>query len=383
MTQYSDTNDLSQPDFMEGLEGALPPNSMEDVYLEGWEGVPTTNSIDEYLERLEEVLPTTAPGNKYHWVNRASMFHIHRMLQLKGRPECASRPPYMPDARYMMYRHHCLQVPAGGRWYEFLVEYDIYHPSHGIYFGCKVVTSPTADHIAEIKLAIEDWERIRPITLLRLNNVFPDKDFSHRFRLTDNDEDHTFWPFWIQLYEDEDIVDVGLRALKVIASVYTEYFEGYLPLSPNQEALEPKQLPPVRTAFTDDSHVELNKALEKLVKEAPEAGLTRAGEDVVTIFHNYLQKAQEAGWIFQSTSYEYAWMLSGEMRDVDFFAMVQNIISQVCHNLDIRKIKVPWGALLRVFLRADGTAMKEQIRTLRPKAEVMKLWKARISSLLL
>lgn len=338
-------------------------------------------SDPDFIERMERLLPPTKPGDKYHWVNRASMFHIQRMLQLKGLEECEERPPYSPEDNYLMYRHRCVKVADSNRWYEFLVEYDIYHPSHGIYLGCKAVTAPDCDHQFEICLANRDWEHIRTILLLRLNNVFPDKDFTHRFRLSDNDDSHTYWPFWIQLYEDEDIIHVGLRVLNIIASVYAEYLGGHLSLPPNKGALEPKNLPLPRTAFTRESLMELNQALEKLIKEGSATKLTNKGEEGIRIFHNYLHKVWEAGWIFPCDSYEYAWMLSGEMHDVDFFEMMQNIIGRVSQDLGIRKIKVPWGALVRVFLRADGTAMKGQIRTLRPKTAVIKLWKARISSL--
>lgn len=326
-------------------------------------------------------MPPTNPGDEYHWVNQASMFYIHRMQQLNGLQECEERAPYSPEANYLMYRHRCFKVAGSNRWCEFLMEYDIYHPSHGIYFGCKVVTAPHCDHLAEIALAIHDWTQVKPIVLLRLNNVFPDKDFTHRFRLTDNDANHTYWPFWIQLYEDEDIIAVGLRALNIIASVYAEYFEGCLQLPPDREALAPKILPPVRTAFTHESLIELNNTLEKLFKAGEATKSPRPGEEGVKLFHHYLHKAQESGWIFRSGSYEYAWILSGNMHDVDFYEMMQNIIGRVYHDLGIKKIKVPWGALVRIFLRADGTTMKEQIRTLSPKAAVKKTWKARISSL--
>lgn len=329
---------------------------------------------------MAALLPPTRPGDKYYWVNRASTFYIHRMLELRGLTECEERPPYTPDPRYMMYRLRCFKVPGSNRWCEFLIEYDIYHPSHGIYFGCKVVTAPDCDHRVETSFATADWERVQPIMLLRLNNVFPDKDFTHRFRLTDNDADHTFWPFWIQLYEDESIVDFGLRALNLIAAVYAEYYRGSLPLPPAKEAIEPKKLPPVRTAFTLESRRDLDEALSKLVREESAAGTATRAEGG-KLFHHYLSKAQEAGWVHRSGSYEYAWMLSPELHDVDFHELMQSIFARIASDLGLKKVNVPWGSLVRVFLRADGTAMKPQIRTLTPKAALRKLWKARVAAL--
>lgn len=329
----------------------------------------------------KDLLPPTRPGDKYYWVNRASTFYIHKMLELRGVTECEEHPPYTPDARYMMYRLRCFKVPGSCRWCEFLIEYDIYHPSHGIYFGCKVVTDPDCDHRVETTLATADWERVHPIMLLRLNNVFPDKDFTHRFRLTDNDANHTFWPFWIQLYEDEGIIDFGLRALNLIAAVYTEYYEGSLPKPPAKGGVELKKLAPVRTAFTLESRNDLDDALNKLVREESTTGVAGRGTEGAKLFHYYLRKAQEAGWIHRNGSYEYAWMLSAELHDVDFHELMQNIFARIARDLGLKKANVPWGALVRVFLRADGTAMKPQIRTLTPKAALRKLWKARVAAL--
>ena len=43
--------------------------------------------------------------------------------------------------------------------------------------------------------------------LLFLKNTFPGKFFTHRFKPTNNANNHTYWPFWITLHEDEDIVE--------------------------------------------------------------------------------------------------------------------------------------------------------------------------------
>ena len=34
-----------------------------------------------------------------------------------------------------------------------------------------------------------------------------------------------YWPFWITLHEDEDIVEVGARAVRLIRSIYEGYLE--------------------------------------------------------------------------------------------------------------------------------------------------------------
>lgn len=150
-------------------------------------------------------------ADKYYWTNRASVHHIERLsalAELTASPEqiLASGTP-----RYITHTVATLLSADGHRRYEFLIEYDIYNPSQGIYFGCKSTTLPNYDHKSETANALSDWQLARPFVTLRLNNVFVVKDFTYRYKDTDNDADLTFWPFWISLYEDESPVDVAVR----------------------------------------------------------------------------------------------------------------------------------------------------------------------------
>lgn len=150
-------------------------------------------------------------ADKYYWTNRASVHHIGRLralAELTASPEqiLASGTP-----RYITHTVATLLSADGHRSYEFLIEYDIYNPSQGIYFGCKSTTLPNYDHKSETANALSDWQLARPFVTLRLNNVFVVKDFTYRYKDTDNDADLTFWPFWISLYEDESPVDVAVR----------------------------------------------------------------------------------------------------------------------------------------------------------------------------
>ena len=62
--------------------------------------------------------------------------------------------------------------------------------------------------------------------LLFLKIHFRGNFFTHRFKPTNNANNHTYWPFWITLHEDEDIVEVGARAVRLIRSVYEGYLEN-------------------------------------------------------------------------------------------------------------------------------------------------------------
>ncbi|MDE6769537.1 MAG: hypothetical protein K2J78_07425, partial [Muribaculaceae bacterium] len=203
--------------------------------------------------------------DKYYWVNKASEHHIRRMLTLAPADSLKGDLMGVATPQYMMYRTEVLTSADGNRRYEFLIEYDIYNPSQGIYFGCKSITLPGHDHQEEITKAMEDWRMALPHVLQRLNNVFVDKDFTYRFKDTDNDNDNTFWPFWITLYEDEDPREIGVRALSVIAGVYRQLLEGTLPDLPQSSVAEEKQIT-VRTAFTEDAYLRLSDTVKRAIK---------------------------------------------------------------------------------------------------------------------
>lgn len=61
---------------------------------------------------------------------------------------------------------------------------------------------------------------------VRHYNTFPGKSFTHHFEPTNNANNHTYWSFWITLHKDEDIVEVGTRAVRLIKSVYERCFKN-------------------------------------------------------------------------------------------------------------------------------------------------------------
>ena len=93
-----------------------------------------------------------------------------------------------------------------------------YEPVVGIYYGCKglILDENDKDGMAMFN---EEWEDIRYYVTAVLENTFPGKFFTHRFKPTNNANNHTYWPFWITLHEDEDIVEVGARAVRLIRSI--------------------------------------------------------------------------------------------------------------------------------------------------------------------
>ena len=315
-------------------------------------------------------------NSKYYWVNRASKYHKQRMLSLASFSELVGYVRGEKNEKYMMYRSNIIEPPDGGRIYEFLIEYDIYNPSQGIYFGCKSVTFPGFSHSEQIFKAEEDWRRVEPFALQRLNNVFVEKDFTYRFRPTDNQHNGTFWPFWIALYEDEDPKDIGLRALEVIYRTYLDYFAGQLPTEfPTQTAVKKIK---VTTAFTEDAFLSFEVRVKKsLRKKLSNPALVEEGWGIVKEF---IEKGEQEGWLHRMECYEKAWSLSEEYGDVDFNVVMKLLFEKVEDKVCVENVPVPWESLIRIFLRADGSSFKTQVKTLQPAANVRRFWTKKINS---
>ena len=312
--------------------------------------------------------------SKYYWVNRASEYHQQRMRSLALATELVGDVRGIADEKYMMYRLGIIDVPGGGRRYEFLMEYDIYNPSQGIYYGCKSVTHPGFSHSNQIAKAEEDWRNVEPFVLQRLNNVFVDKDFTHRFRPTDNDHNRTFWPFWISLYEEEDPKEVGLRALDIIYRTYNDYFDGKLPAALPSPAVTKKFV--VTTAFTEEAFHSFEESVKKnLRKKLSDPAHVDEGWRMV---EEFIEKGEQEGWLHRMGGYEKAWCLSEEYGDVDFNIIMKILFEEVGEKLATESIPVPWESLIRIFLRADGSAFKTQVKTLQPAANVRRYWRKKL-----
>lgn len=302
--------------------------------------------------------------DKYYWTNRASVHHIRRMaslVKLDASPEeiLASGNP-----RYISHTVYSLTSNDGHRLYDFLIEYDIYNPSQGIYFGCKSVTLPGYNHQLEIDNALADWRQAHPLITLRLNNVFVDKDFTFRYKDTDNDTDCTFWPFWITLYEDELPEDVAVRALNIIAGVYNELISGQLPSMVPQMPDRSNYIP-VRTAFTHQAFEKFLSQIEKYICEVSSYNLRLSNAERGRKFiKNFFDNAVTHGLIHRVASYECGWKLDAEFTDVDFKAMIKALIEEMQCQLGITGLKTPWNDVIRVFMRSNETPYKLQVKTL-------------------
>jgi hypothetical protein len=306
-----------------------------------------------------------------------------------------------PTRNHWMYRLAPLDVPGNpDMHYEFLIEYDVMEPHVGIYFGCKCISRPGSDHEAAIRIANGHWQELSPIVTTLLNNIFIDIDFTYRFKITNNAENHTFWPFWITLYEDEDIRLVAVEALRKIRHIYECFLAGET-LQPVRLITKPKS---VRTRFTEVAYRQLLSEWDHMFGNAG-VKLEKMPSEV---FESILSRAIEAGWFIPDTLYgnpsrayrfagppaegcsDSVGKCSGKRPEAEkmhqyyfpkLMEAIRNYIEKEALSQTDRQLyesegkhgNIPWRAITNIFLKNDGTIYEESnlrnsIRSTKAKA---------------
>ena len=128
--------------------------------------------------------------NREHWKrlnDEASEFYKKKMRLLDEVEDFKADASFHGNKapHHMMYKLGTLYSKDGCRGYEFLIEYDVYEPVVGIYYGCKGLILDGNDEDGE-KMFNEEWKDIRYYVTAVLENTFPGKSFTHRFKPTNN-----------------------------------------------------------------------------------------------------------------------------------------------------------------------------------------------------
>jgi hypothetical protein len=241
---------------------------------------------------------------------------------------------------HMMYKLETLYSKDGRRGYEFLIEYDIWEPTVGIYYGCKgLVLEGEVDK--ELVTFDEEWKQIKNEVLYVLNNIFPEKDFTHRFKPTNNANDNTYWPFWISLYEDEDIIEVAARATIIIRNIYKKYLDGGIF---KYHEIESKKIKTI-TAFTSNAYYDLWKSLK-----------TEVNRKAFKQFEAYLEQEKH---IARDDTYEYCWVVN--MSNVEF-AFLWAAFCEHIGLINGEDAVVPWQHIIKIFMNRNGEAFKDNLK---------------------
>lgn len=341
----------------------------------------------------DKLIPYSTKSNDYYaakYVAEASLFYEEKMLQLVDgeREKLRTSVQGVPLPNHLAYKLDPLYSKDGHRMYEFLIEYHTKKPSEGIYYGCRGVTLTGYEHKEEIEQFRAEWEQIKSEVCTILNNTFPAKDYSHRFRMTDNANDQTYWVFWISLYEDEDIQEVGVRAIHIIRSIYKRLING--------EIFEAKPVPQKRNTdlvqFTNNDH----DALLKQIKYVGEGNAAEKKQRTLEAQHMFLQFIDEIchqRLMMKNNCYESAWQFL--VPNVDAARMMLAWFQYMDEQLLFHpagfayRLNVPWAHIARVFLNCDGLAFNsDYLRQYANRSdddydgEKLGAWKAKVADMM-
>ena len=264
------------------------------------------------------------------------------MLRLDNSPDFRRDDSFLGNKapNHMMYKFESLFSKDGHREYEFLIEYDKWEPTVGIYYGCKGLIHE-GDIDKEITKFNEEWDEIVNEVLYVLNNTFPEKDFSKRFKLTNNANDNTYWPFWISLYEDEDIIEVAARATIIIQKIYKKYLNG---VRFNRHTIERRKLKPV-TAFTKVAYENFVESLK-----------TDTNVKSFQHFRNYLVQNK---YLEKNDTYEVCWTV--KMSGIEF-AFLWAAFCEYIGLINGEDSVVPWQHITRIVVNKEGEAFKDNLK---------------------
>lgn len=216
----------------------------------------SSNDMDDELSIDDPVSYGIRKNVVSHNLDR--LHHLDELLN-KGFTEDASFNG-MTDDHHIAYKYNVNEplISKDGRSsYEFLIEYSTLEPSVGIYFGCKALIKG-GDKDEQQKILSKEWGKVIRSNVIEVLSWTFGKDFTYRCKPTDNSNNNTYWPFWISLYDDENIVDLAARAVKLIYKVYKQYLnkgENAFSTSKQTVTIEPR-FKKFKTYCTKDAYNE-------------------------------------------------------------------------------------------------------------------------------
>ena len=265
------------------------------------------------------------------------------------------------DPCYIMYK--LKPIEHNGLVYEFLVEYQKHDPNTGIYYGCKVSNRNIMEHFENgnidmanqlthkmVDCADKEWKTyLRDATALVLSNSYPDKKFNLRVCHTENANDGTYWPFWIRLNEEEDVVYVAANAIKLIKNIYLTHFSDH-------------GLLPYGYAETDDTS---SKHVGRKKNSSNTRYFSDAAYEECRILHSIDKNTSFLDEIIRELCsnktisrckdiYECAYIINEELSILDFCKELDKLRTKQ----NGEKLTLKWTALEKIFLTAKGERVK-------------------------
>lgn len=296
-----------------------------------------------------------------------------RDLELKNNVKLFKEDPSyngIEADHHIMYKLPSLKNKDGSIEYEFLIEFDLWDPSIGIYYGCKGLTK-RGNHEENIKVFDEDWKEIKPKVCERLNNIFPNKKFDDRFKSTDNANDNTYWPFWLSLYENENIIEVAVRAIIAIRDEYKRHLEGndYKPDEVCMYSVPEKGEVHSETRFTQKSYKKICSPWKDKNKN----------EKWKNWLERFISNGKSKGVLKEAKGYEKAYLFLENqtcftvfMELITIHTIAENGYGGNILSVKDNEISPPWERICQVFLWEKEKEIKpfsEKKKEIKPFSE--------------
>ena len=218
----------------------------------------------------------------------------------------------------------------GNRAYEFLIEFDLVDTAYGIYYGCRGLI----------------------------------KGGDQEEQIANNANDRTYWPFWVSLFEEEDVIDVAARAVQLMYRIYKRYLvDGIVP---ENRVVTPKALE-VRTRYTRAAFDASMTAIEADLQKLDEATKAKA------LLQRFLKNATREGragrkGLVEDTRYEKCWRFHGISNVQSAFLLAElskrmGVLKEMAREKGKDTAKVPWG-FFSAYLLSESDKPLESIRQL-------------------
>ena len=307
------------------------------------------------------------------FIHEFTQFYLDKMKQLVE-AEGFVREDIKGDFNHIIYRYrpNDMEKPfksIDGRDYDFIIEYHRGKPSEGIYYGIKgEVTS--GDLEKQCEKFRNEWPNIfmkkkkelqaiyracrgkdifwgynfqLELTEI-LNNTFQWKDFLKCYKPTDNMWEQRYWLFWVTLNDDEDIVNVAARAVKLMAKTFDRCIVGNcIYMKPDMKKKESKNPQLQVTSFTNEAFNELTTIINKGTNSE----------------NNYLvDELMAREFIEKDERYECCYQIYKRKGIIAFSQSVESIIHEY-NSIN----RVPWGMEDRVFLPYTLNPSKDTSKT--------------------
>lgn len=117
------------------------------------------------------------------------------------------------EPAHLMCKLGVLRDDTHSLTYEFLIEYDLFHPDVEIYYGVKAIADSWVTTAAFQFHVLEDWRKVRSAKkYLGMTN---------QMKMSNNGENGTFWPFWLRLnVEGHNMLGEAVKRLEVFYQDY-------------------------------------------------------------------------------------------------------------------------------------------------------------------